>query len=120
MSARIVRAALAVALCLLAARAAYAHAHLDRAEPAAGSTVTQAPTEVALWFTEALEPKFSGVEVRDAKGLAVQAGPAGLAGRAALRVPLNALAPGNYKVIWHVMSVDTHRTQGTFTFTVGR
>ena len=36
-----------------------------------------------------------------------------------LRVPLKALPPGTYKVIWRVLSVDTHRTQGSFTFRVG-
>jgi methionine-rich copper-binding protein CopC len=37
-----------------------------------------------------------------------------------LRVPLKPLPPGTYKVIWKVMSVDTHRAQGDFTFRVGR
>ena len=102
--------------------AAFAHAHLDHASPAVGSTVTQAPTEVSLWFTEALEAKFSTIEVRDAQGTAVQAGPATLArdNAAQLRVPLKALPLGTYNVIWRVLSVDTHRTQGNFTFRVGR
>ena len=39
--------------------------------------------------------------------------------RTQLRVPLKPLAPGTYKVIWRVLSVDTHRTQGDFTFKVG-
>jgi methionine-rich copper-binding protein CopC len=101
---------------------ASAHAHLDHASPAVGSTVASAPKEVALWFTEALEPKFSSIEVRDAKGAAVQAGKAVLdpSNSAELRVPLKPLAPGTYKVIWRVLSVDTHRTQGDFTFSVGR
>jgi hypothetical protein len=101
--------------------AAFAHAHLDHANPAVGSTVTQPPTEVSLWFTEALEPKFSAIEVRDTQGRPVQAGPATLArdNTAQLRVPLKALPPGTYKVIWRVLSVDTHRTQGDFTFRVG-
>jgi methionine-rich copper-binding protein CopC len=100
---------------------AFAHAHLDHASPAIGSTVPQAPKEVSLWFTEALEAKFSTIEVRDAQGAAVQAGPAALAGdnTAQLRVPLKPLKPGTYKVIWRVLSVDTHRTQGNFTFRVG-
>lgn len=106
----------------LAPCAAFAHAHLDHAKPAAGSTVAQAPKEVSLWFTEALEPKFSTIEVRDAKGAAVQQGKATLASdnTAQLSVPLKPVGPGTYKVIWHVLSVDTHRTQGTFTFTVGK
>jgi copper resistance protein C len=37
-----------------------------------------------------------------------------------LHVPLKALAPGEYKVSWHALSVDTHRTVGDFSFTVGR
>jgi len=28
------------------------------------------------------------------------------------------LAPGRYRVKWHVLSVDTHVTEGDFTFTV--
>jgi len=101
--------------------AAFAHAHLDHASPAVGSTVAQPPNEISLWFTEALEAKFSTLEVRDAQGRSVQAGPATLArgNTAQLRVPLKALPPGIYKVIWRVLSVDTHRTQGDFTFRVG-
>ena len=38
---------------------------------------------------------------------------------AQLRVPLKAMPPGTYKVIWRVLSVDTHRAQGDFTFRVG-
>jgi len=101
--------------------AAFAHARLDHASPAVGSTVTQPPTEISLWFTEALEAKFSTIEVRDAQGRPMQAGPATLSrdNSAQLRVPLKTLPPGTYKVIWRVLSVDTHRTQGDFTFRVG-
>jgi methionine-rich copper-binding protein CopC len=116
-----VAAALTADLCF-ESRAALAHAHLDHASPAAGSTVAPAPQQVTLWFTEALEPKFSSVEVRDEKGAAVQSGAATLArdNTAQLSVPLKPLGPGTYKVIWRVLSVDTHRTQGNFTFTVGK
>ena len=108
-----------VALCLLPV-AALAHAHLDHAQPAAGTKLTQTPSEVSLWFTEAVEPAFSSIVVNDAKGAAVQDGKAqGDAGNAAvLKVKLKALPPGAYKVMWKVLSVDTHRSQGTFTFTV--
>ena len=105
----------------LAPIAALAHAHLDHASPAVGSTVAQPPKEVSLWFTEALEAKFSTIQVHDAQGRSVQAGPATLArdNTAQLSVPLKALSPGTYKVIWRVLSVDTHRTEGDFTFRVG-
>ena len=101
--------------------AAFAHAHLDRSTPAAGATLKEAPPEVMLWFTEAVEPKFSTVEVRDANGAAVQDGTAsGVAGNTAqLRIKLKPLAAGTYTVKWRVLSVDTHRSQGDFTFRVG-
>lgn len=106
---------------LAAAGCAFAHAHLDRASPAVGSTVSSAPKEVVLWFTNQLEPAFSSIEVRNKKGAPVQAGKASVdrRDRTQLRVPLKALSPGTYKVIWRVLSVDTHRTQGDFSFRVG-
>lgn len=115
----IIRIAIAIAAAM--PMAARAHAQLDRASPAVGSTVAAAPKEVLLWFTEKLEPAFSSIVVQDAKGAAVQAGKASVDPklRTQLRVPLKALAPGTYKVIWRALSVDTHRTQGEFTFRVG-
>ena len=117
---RLIAAVLGAGLALLPV-VALGHAHLDHASPAVGSMVAQPPEEVSLWFTEALEAKFSTIEVRDAQGRPVQAGPATLArgNTAQLRVPLKLLPPGTYKVIWRVLSVDTHRTQGDFTFRVG-
>lgn len=53
--------------------AALAHAHLERAAPAAGSTVASAPNEVVLWFTSNIEPAFSTIEVRTMSGVAMQA-----------------------------------------------
>jgi methionine-rich copper-binding protein CopC len=107
---------------VLAAPAAFAHAQLDHASPAAGSTVKPAPKDVTLSFTEAVEPKFSTIEVRDAKGAAMQNGAVRrVSGNTAqLRVEVKPLTPGTYTVHWRVLSVDTHRSKGSFTFIVGR
>lgn len=104
---------------VLAPVSALAHGHLDRAQPAVGSTVA-APKEVSLWFTEAVEPKFSSIVVQDAKGTAVQLGKAEVAAdnKANLKIKVKPLVPGVYKVMWKILSVDTHRTQGSFSFTV--
>ena len=116
---RTVAATIAVLVAL--SGSAFAHTHLDHASPKVGSTVSPAPQEVVLWFTEKLEAAFSAVEVRNDQGVAMQAGKANVTGDGTqLRVPLKALPPGIYKVIWQVMSVDTHRTQGDYTFRVGR
>jgi len=110
-----------IAFLLVTTGPAFSHAHLDHAAPTVGSTVAQSPKEVVLWFTEKLEPAFSSIEVRNEQGTAVSTGKAAVAGdRTQLRVSLKPLPPGTYKVIWRVLSVDTHRTQGDFTFRVGR
>jgi len=112
-------AVLALSSLLLGSIAAYAHAHLQRSEPRDGSTVMPAPHEVSLWFTEGLEPAFSAVEVRDAQGARVDEGAAQISG-ATMHVGLKTLPPGTYKVYWRVLSVDTHKTDGTFSFRVGQ
>jgi copper resistance protein C len=108
------------ALFLALVGSAFAHAHLDHASPKVGSTVSPAPREIVLWFTEKLETAFSAIEVRNEQGAPVQDGKATVIGdRTQLRVALKALPPGAYKVIWRILSVDTHRSQGDFTFRVG-
>ena len=110
-----------IALFLAGIGSALAHAHLDHAAPRVGSTVAQPPKEVVLWFTEKLEAAFSSAEVRNAQGAVVSTGKASVIGdRTQLRVPLKTLPQGTYKVIWRVLSVDTHRTEGDFTFNVGQ
>ena len=98
--------------------AAQAHAFLDHASPLVGSTVAAAPHEVALTFTQNLEPAFSTVQVTDAGGARVDEGKAQVSGNT-MTIGLKSLGPGSYKVHWHALSVDTHSSEGTFTFHVG-
>ena len=100
--------------------AAQAHAMLDHAQPRVGSTVHGSPAEVRLWFNEPLEPAFSTVRVVDAQGRSVDAGRAQVDAHdpLLLRVPLAKLAPGEYTAAWRAVSVDTHVTEGRFTFRV--
>jgi copper resistance protein C len=98
--------------------AAQAHAHLDHASPSVGGTVASAPQEITLWFTQNLEAVFSTVEVFDGSGGRVDAGKPNISGNT-MQVALKPLSPGTYRVHWHALSVDTHTTDGTFTFKVG-
>jgi len=95
---------------------ASAHAHLDHASPAANSVVAETPHELHLWFTEPLEPRFSKAELRSGDGAVIATGGGDPADRKALIVPVSGLAPGKYKVFWHVISTDTHRSEGDFSF----
>jgi copper resistance protein C len=100
---------------------AFAHAHLVRAAPAAGSAVKDAPAEVTLTFSEKLEPAFTTAIIRDATGKQVDKADARVdkTDRTTVRVSLPPLTPGVYTVEWRVMSADTHKTNGNFTFKVG-
>ena len=118
---RKILAALVVgAVALGAAPSAPAHAFLDHASPPVGSSVLVPPPGVALWFTQDLEPAFSGVTVTNEAGQRVDLGNAQIPqdNPAELRIGLMPLTPGTYLVSWHVVSVDTHPTEGTFTFEI--
>ncbi len=103
---------------LLGSAPANAHAFLDHANPRVGSTVRSAPSAVTLWFSQKLEPSFSSAQVTDASGARVDQG-ARVEGMQ-IHLSVRSLAPGTYKVHWKVLSVDTHTTQGSFSFRVGQ
>ncbi len=99
---------------------AFAHAHLDSASPAQDAVLTSPPEEILLIFTENLELALSAVTLRDAAGAVVEIpAPTHDEGdpRSLLVAPPD-LAPGVYRVEWSVTSVDTHGSQGEFSFTL--
>jgi methionine-rich copper-binding protein CopC len=122
MSRRLGAGLVASLLLLAAATGAGAHAFLDRAEPRVGGKVHTPPAGVTLWYTERLEPAYSRVKVVDDTGRQVDKadGAVDPGDPRVLRASLAPLAPGTYKVIWRVLSVDTHVTEGDFTFSVAR
>ena len=85
-----------------------------------GSEVATPPQRLSLTFTEGVEPLFSTIEVRNADGAAITAGKPHIApgNNRRLVVDLPKLPPGTYTVIWHATSVDTHKTEGSYRFTV--
>jgi hypothetical protein len=117
---RIVAAAFAANIVLTAAGPAQAHAFLEHASPAVGSTVPTPPQQIRLSFTQGIEPAFSRVELSTAQGQPIQTGPATVdpSNNMQLVLAVPRLGPGRYRVRWHVVSVDTHPTEGTFEFEV--
>ncbi|MFH7904910.1 CopC domain-containing protein YobA [Enterobacter cloacae] len=97
-----------------------AHAHLQQQIPAADSQVA-APQALTLNFSEGIEPGFSGVVVKDAQGNVVKTGDIQRdeQNKAQFNVPLEqTLVAGTYQVDWHVVSVDGHKTKGSYRFSV--
>ncbi len=99
---------------------AWAHAHLLMARPAAGARIAQAPQTLDLTYSEALEPSLTKVAVTDQAGAHFETGgpSADPANPRKISVGLKKLPPGTYTVVWHAVSTDTHKTQGSFRFTV--
>lgn len=99
---------------------AFAHAFLERANPQVGSSVDASPPELSIEFTEGVEPLFSKIKVDGPNGAAVATGKPHLApdNNRRLVVDLPKLPPGTYTVIWHATSVDTHKTEGSYKFSV--
>lgn len=112
---------LAALVSLGATAPGFAHAFLDHAVPAVGGTVSAAPGELTLSFSEGVELAFSHVELTSAEGAAIPVGKPSFGGdgQTTLHVKVaRALKPGTYIVHWRVVSVDTHKTSGTYKFTV--
>jgi methionine-rich copper-binding protein CopC len=112
-------------LCIITAVLAWpaiamAHAQLQKADPPVGSTISAAPTQITLRFSEGVEPRFSTVTVTNPAGATVDKHDVHTApgDPQALIVDVEKLPPGVYAVEWHAVSVDTHKTEGKFTFTV--
>ena len=98
-----------------------AHAFLVRAEPRVGSKVHNAPSQVRVWFSEAVQANASSIQVFDVNGKRVDKKNTHSDGtnRTILCVSLiPAVTDGNYKVVWRVTSMDTHVTDGNFHFRI--
>jgi methionine-rich copper-binding protein CopC len=110
------------AMSLMMAPSANAHPTLKSASPPSEGVTVSAPTEIKLIFSEGVIPKFSSVELKDQGGEKIAIGKVAANPKdpkelvVALREPLKA---GTYIVTWNIVSVDTHRVHGTYSFKVG-
>lgn len=113
---------LCVAILLLGAPRAIAHAALVSTTPSANGDASTTLDSVVLRFSEAVDPVQGGLSVVDGDGKAVHEGRVDRVGgdRETLRVALGRLAPGAYLASWRVVSTDGHPIRGAFTFRVGR
>jgi copper resistance protein C len=117
-------AALLGLLCLVAAgqvagaAPAAAHDYLVSTTPASGAATDASPPQVSLTFNEAVNTRFSTVQVTGPSGgLWQDGGPQVLGTTVTQR--LRPLGPaGPYRVTWRVVSADGHPVDGAFSFTL--
>lgn len=100
---------------------AWAHSSLLRTEPKDGATLTSAPNEIQLWYSEPIKAGLSTIIVRNAAGQQIDQRDlrADEKEPAMVRLSLPAkLAPGAYKVSWSAVAQDMHVGKGSFSFRV--
>jgi methionine-rich copper-binding protein CopC len=106
-------------LCALPA-VSWGHAFPDHSDPRVGSTVSDSPSMVRIWFDGDLEPVFSKIMVHTMDGRMVDKGDGHVDPKDStlLEVSIPPLPPGTYLVMWSVIARDGHHTMGQYTFTV--
>ena len=101
---------------------ALAHAVLVSTDPADGSRLAAAPSQVTLKFSENVSVKAGYLKVVTSKGSQVDQGsplhPAGDGTSVAIRLRPS-LPDGSYVASWRVISADSHPVGGSITFVVG-
>ena len=110
-------AALATLLLMAAQTTALAHAKMTASTPADGSTVAAGLSQIELLFSKPL--RLSMVHVRDAaqREVALKSElPSPLA--SAVKIDVESLTPGSYRVSWTAVAEDGHVMKGTFAFSV--
>jgi methionine-rich copper-binding protein CopC len=99
--------------------AALAHSFPEKETPSAGQSVATPPAEVVIKFDAPIEKLFAKLEVAGADGKNEAVGAPQISDDGVnLSVKVGALKPGDYTVKWAVVGIDTHHTQGSYTFTV--
>ena len=111
--AALVGAAVSVTLAVPAA----AHTELIGSSPADGTTLTTAPAEVLLEFSQPVQTEFGQVAVLDDTGTHHEQGDPQIVG-AIVTQSLDKLVPGAYQISYRVGAADGHPITGTLTFTV--
>lgn len=100
----------------LAATVALAHAHLKKAVPADGDSVSTAPANVVLTFSEPAHLTACWIQKGDGAKQKIAGLPTTPA--AEISVPMPKLEPGAYVLSWIVVGDDTHVLNGQMHFTV--
>lgn len=108
----------AAALTCTFAAPAGAHDVLEGAEPSAGETLTEAPDELVLTYSDAVQQVGNRISVTDSAGEVVAEGEPTADGPVVTFDLPEDLADGSYTTTWRVVSSDGHPISGTTDFTV--
>jgi methionine-rich copper-binding protein CopC len=108
-----------LAIVMSIAMVSSAHSFPEEESPAAGQKLASPPSEVTIKFDAPIEKLFAKLEVTGADGQNLAVGTPQVSDDGIrLSVKVGALKPGDYLVKWAVVCIDTHHTNGSYTFSV--
>ena len=114
---------LIVALILLTAQGAFAHATVVATSPGDGQVLAAAPHQVSMTFDEPVQLQFGALRVFAPNGARIDTGapahPRGHADQVTVGLDTGS-GTGTYTVAWRIVSADSHPVQGAFTFSIGK
>jgi copper transport protein len=113
---------IAVAIVVLTAAPAAAHAELVTSSPKSDSTISTSPKLIQLTFTEDVEVSLGSIALFNEQGDRVDIGAPRHAATSdrTIETEVPKLDGGGYVVTWRVISADSHPVHGAFTFGVGQ
>jgi methionine-rich copper-binding protein CopC len=108
----------AIAIVVVRASDAHAHAFPDKTTPSAASALEDPPKEVVLHFDNQFDPSATKIRVLNENGDVVSSAGIPSGDHRIMTVPLKPLRPGQYFVKWSASSQDGDHTMGAYSFTV--
>jgi hypothetical protein len=97
----------------------WAHSFPEQETPAAGQVLTTPPPTVSIKYDAPIEHLFAKLDVVDGAGNDLAVSPPEISPDGfTLSVQVKPLQPGDYTVKWAVVCIDTHHTEGSYSFTV--
>jgi methionine-rich copper-binding protein CopC len=105
---------------LAAAQPAAAHDVIETVEPADGAVVAAVPGMVRLTFNRTPIAIGSQILVNDENGTNQADGPVVIVDSHVAQAIKAGAPAGRYRVLWRVVSSDSHPIEGSFTFTAGQ
>lgn len=98
----------------------FAHALLERANPAPDSQLSSSPSDISLTFNERLERELYFIKVFNSQGHSVTETPTEMSqNQKELHLSLPPLEDGIYTVTYSVLSADGHPVRGSYVISVG-
>jgi len=99
------------------------HLRVEKTSPNEGATITVAPAQIQIWFSEPPTLAVSGITVTGPSGKVALAklalGKSGdVPDHSVVADVTGALSPGKYTVAWKTSGKDGHMLTGTYEFAV--